>query len=76
MNIRIEPFTVEPINGVEGIAPAITGSVAGGPDADAHSGPITYWGLYLGDRYITHSSTRELAEKTKDWMEKWLKGVN
>lgn len=35
--------------------------------------PITYWGIYLDDRYISYTSSRELAEKTKLWIEKWLK---
>jgi hypothetical protein len=34
---------------------------------------ITYWGIYLDDRYISYTSSKELAEKTKVWMEKWLK---
>ena len=35
--------------------------------------PITYWGIFLDDRYISYTSSKELAEKTKIWMEKWLK---
>jgi hypothetical protein len=38
--------------------------------------PITYWGIYLDDKYISYTSNKELAEKTKIWMEKWLKGQN
>lgn len=34
--------------------------------------PITYWGIYLDDKYISYTSSKELAEKTKLWMEKWL----
>lgn len=34
---------------------------------------ITYWGIYLDDKYISYTSSRELAEKTKVWIEKWLK---
>ena len=35
--------------------------------------PITYWGVYPDDKYISHTSGKELAERTKQWMEKWLK---
>ncbi len=34
---------------------------------------ITYWGVYLDDKHISYTSSRELAEKTKLWMEKWLR---
>ena len=34
---------------------------------------ITYWGIFLDDKYISYTSSRELAEKTKVWIEKWLK---
>jgi hypothetical protein len=35
--------------------------------------PITYWGIYLDDKHVSYTSSRELAEKTKVWIEKWLK---
>jgi hypothetical protein len=35
--------------------------------------PITYWGIYMDDKHISYTSSRELAEKTKVWIEKWLK---
>jgi hypothetical protein len=35
--------------------------------------PITYWGIYMDDKHISYTSNRELAEKTKVWIEKWLK---
>ncbi len=34
--------------------------------------PLTYWGIYLDDKQISYTSSKELAEKTKLWMEKWL----
>ncbi len=34
--------------------------------------PVIYWGIYLNNEQISYTSTRELAEKTKLWMEKWL----
>lgn len=36
--------------------------------------PITYWRIYMDDKYVSYTSSKELAEKTKAWMEKWLKG--
>ena len=35
--------------------------------------PITYWGIYLDGKYISYTSNRESAEKTKLWIEKWIK---
>ena len=34
--------------------------------------PITYWGVYLGEKEISTTSTKEQAEKTKKWMESYL----
>ena len=34
---------------------------------------VTYWGIYLDGKYVSYTSSRERAEKTKVWMEKWLK---
>ena len=34
--------------------------------------PITYWRIYMDDKYVSYTSSKELAEKTKAWMEKWL----
>lgn len=38
--------------------------------------PITYWGIYLDDREISMTSTKEQAEHTKKWMEDWLSNSN
>ena len=38
--------------------------------------PITYWGIYLDDEEISTTSTKERAEKTKQWMENWLNTEN
>lgn len=35
--------------------------------------PITYWRIYFDDKHVSYTSSKELAEKTKLWMEKWLK---
>jgi hypothetical protein len=34
--------------------------------------PVTYWGVFLNDTRVSAVSSRELAEKTKEWMENWL----
>ena len=34
---------------------------------------IIYWGIYLNNEQISFTSSKELAEDTKLWMEKWLK---
>jgi hypothetical protein len=33
---------------------------------------IIYWGIYLNNEQISYTSSKELAEETKLWMEKWL----
>jgi hypothetical protein len=38
--------------------------------------PITYWGIYLDDKENSATSTKEQAEKTKQWMENWLINSN
>ncbi len=38
--------------------------------------PITYWGIYLDDKEISITSTKEKAQKTKQWMEDWLNNPN
>jgi hypothetical protein len=43
-----------------------------GPNKDSQLGSVVYWGIYLNDSQISYTSTRELAEQTKIWMEKWL----
>jgi len=38
--------------------------------------PITYWGIYLNDKKISTTSTKEQAEKTKVWVKNWLQNNN
>ncbi len=38
--------------------------------------PVKYWGIYLGDEAISYTSSRERAEVTKEWIERWLKNKN
>lgn len=35
--------------------------------------PITYWGIYLDNKHISYTYGKEPDEKTKVWIEKWLK---
>jgi hypothetical protein len=38
--------------------------------------PITYWGIYLDGKIVSYTSSKELAEQSKIWMEKWLNDKN
>ena len=70
MTITIAPFTVDPGYG-------FTAPAAGyGKEEELKKaqGPITYWRIYMDDKYVSYTSSKELAEKTKAWMEKWLNG--
>ncbi|MEQ9618857.1 MAG: hypothetical protein RIG61_06755 [Deltaproteobacteria bacterium] len=42
---------------------------------DFHT-PITYWGVFLDENKISSTSSKELAEKTREWMENWLATYN
>ncbi|MEM4408920.1 MAG: hypothetical protein QXI19_09280 [Candidatus Caldarchaeum sp.] len=64
MNFRIEPFTVEISHGADG-----------GVTARHTPDRVVYWGLYLDDKPIMRSSSRELTEDAKNWMEKWLRAA-
>jgi hypothetical protein len=69
MTITITPFTVDP-------NPDFKPSPFGYKEKELIKRdhlPITYWRIYLDDKYISYTSTKELAEKTKLWMERWLK---
>jgi hypothetical protein len=68
MNITIVPFTIDPTCDCK--VPPIG-------EREEHIKrnhlPITYWGIYLNDKHISFVSSKELAEETKLWMERWLK---
>ena len=68
--ITISPFTFYPECGCNVPLP--------GHEKEEHykmnRQPITYWGIYMDGENISYTSTRELADKTKVWMEKWLEG--
>ncbi len=69
MTITISPFTVEPNWGFK--APPSVYSKQENSGREQMS--ITYWKIYMDDNYVSYTSTKELAERTKAWMEKWLK---
>jgi hypothetical protein len=61
MTVTIAPFTVNP--DYEPKAPIV------GYEEDIMDErlPITYWGIYLDDKYVSHTSSKEQAERTKVW---------
>ena len=67
MNVTIVPFTIDRSSDSN----VLSGGY-GKENAKNHP-PITYWKIYLDDKYFSFVSSRELAEKTKQWIEKWLK---
>jgi hypothetical protein len=67
MTIEIIPFTVKPID-------SLKSSLIEEEEVKRNASPINYWGVYLDDKQISFVSSRDLAEKTKLWMEKWLTG--
>jgi hypothetical protein len=77
MSITITPFTVE---STRNLKVPLVGDISEEQIKKNHSSteaherlPITYWGIYLDDKQVSFVSSKELAEKTKLWMEKWLK---
>ena len=69
MTITIAPFTVD--TSWDCIAPQVGHEKE--ERTERNHLPITYWGIYLNDKHISYTSSKELAEKTKLWIEKWLK---
>jgi hypothetical protein len=65
MTITIAPFTIDRSHECGSLSPVYAG--------DGLITPITYWGIYIDDKNISYTSSKELAEKTKVWMEKWLR---
>ncbi|MGH7792429.1 MAG: hypothetical protein ACREOB_08965 [Thermodesulfobacteriota bacterium] len=64
MTITIRPFTID-LND-RPISPLLR------CDKDGYLSSVVYWGIYLNDEQISYTSTKELAEQTKMWMERWL----
>ena len=69
MMITIIPFTVDPIRNLR--VPLI--EQAKEEETKKNDMPVTYWGIYFDGKYVSYTSSKELAEKTELWMEKWLK---
>lgn len=67
MNVTIVPFTID-LN-----SDSNESSDSYGQEAVKVNPLITYWKIYLDDKYFSFVSSKELAEKTKQWIEKWLK---
>jgi hypothetical protein len=65
MTITIAPFTIDRSHDCSSLSPVYA--------RDGLITPITYWGIYIDDKNISYTSSKELAEKTKVWMEKWLR---
>jgi len=68
MTITIAPFTIDASHDSSAF---LVGHVNEEHTKRNHL-PITYWGIYLDDKYVSYTSSKELAEKTKIWIEKWL----
>ena len=68
MDIKIVPYTFE--------SSCDCSPEAIGFDKNLHINtihvPITYWGVLLNENRVSMTSSLELAEKTKEWMENWL----
>ncbi len=61
MTITIAPFIVDTNHG----CPALTVGFEREESAKIDHLPITYWGIYLDDKYISCTSSKERTEKTK-----------
>ena len=65
IDIRVEPITAD------------TRSPQGDEGSVLAQGDGTrYWALFVDDRYVSHVSSRELAESGKKWLEKWFEDLN
>ncbi len=68
MDIRVAPCTIKPSCDC---SPEVYGFDREEHMESVHA-PVTYWGVFLNDTRVSAASSRELAEKTKEWMENWL----
>lgn len=71
MTIRVVPFTVDP---AQKFGPQLIEDIE--EQTKKIDPEITYWGIYLDKKQVSYTSSKELAEKTKAWMEKWLNRTN
>lgn len=72
MSITIAPLEVTPSRDIN-FSPGFDGKDQAIKDKNK---PIQYWGIYLGNETISYTSSKDHAEKTKEWMEKWLRNQN
>ena len=72
LSITIAPFEVIPSQGMN-FYPSSDGK---NEVIKNQNKPIQYWGIYLDNETISYTSSRDHAEKTKEWMEKWLTNKN
>jgi hypothetical protein len=68
MTIRITPFTVGSTRNLR----ALLIEDMNEEKIKKNNPPLTYWGIYLDDKQISYTSSKELAEETQLWTEKWL----
>lgn len=61
MTITISPLTV---NLIPNCHPTLTLQENKGSITDEYP-HVTYWGIYLDGKYVSYTSSRERAEKTK-----------
>jgi hypothetical protein len=72
LSITIAPLEVTPSRDIN-FFPGLDGTDQVIKDKNK---PIQYWGIYLGNETISYTSNKDHAEKTKEWMEKWLRNQN
>lgn len=72
LSITIAPLEVTPSQGFA----VYSGLSEEGRELTDKEKPVIYWGIYLDDEAISYTSNREHAEKTREWMEKWLRNKN
>ena len=65
IDIRVEPITVDVQSPGPGDGSVLVQGNGIGEDQ-------CYWALFVDDRYVSHVSSRELAESGKRWLEKWF----
>ncbi|HSE84456.1 MAG TPA: hypothetical protein VLB01_07915 [Thermodesulfobacteriota bacterium] len=69
MTITIAPLTVSPACNCN----ILQAGLAREEHLRRYHKPITYWGIYVDEKYVSYTSSKEFAEKTKRWVEKWLR---
>ena len=71
MTIRVAPFMIEPVcNCISAFGHEEKEHI------EQYHVPITYWGIYINDKPVSYTSSKELAEKTMLWIQKWLNATS